>query len=164
MVSFFENPSKNIKPKMSLRSPPKLNIPAQMQQKIIMPAGGIPKYYGVPQKQKHKSPRYVRNVDVNKPPEKIDKEKIKNNMNTMKALLEKKGVYKRPYRIEPPNYNQLNNQNNAEQQPQFSQNKFLAAKSVFEPKNNANTNTNKYYENKPVRKDIKKKAKFTFQE
>ena len=172
MVSFFENSSKAVeKPKKKVKSPPKLLVPAQIKQKIIMPKGGIPKYYAVPQRAKPKSPRYVRNVDVNKPPEKIDKEKIKNNMNNMKVLLEKRGVYKRPFIIEPPNYNSSNNLNvdqnqnqiqNNEQKPQFSQSKFLAAKSVFEKKNDEAVN--KVYENKPMRKDIKKKAKYAFEE
>ena len=172
MVSFFETTSKAVeKPKKKVKSPPKLIVPAQIKQKIIMPKGGIPSYYAVPQRAKPKSPRYVRNVDVNKPPEKIDKEKIKNNMNNMKVLLEKRGVYKRPFRIEPPNYNNSNNLNanlnqnqnqSNEEKPQFSQSKFLAAKSVFEKKNEEAVN--KVYQNKPMRKDIKKKAKNAFEE
>ena len=172
MVSFFESSSKAVeKPKKKVKSPPKLVVPTQIKQKIIMPKGGIPTYYAVPQRAKPKSPRYVRNVDVNKPPEKIDKDKIKNNMNNMKVLLEKRGVYKRPFRIEPPNYNNSNNLNvdqsqnqnqNNGQKPQFSQSKFLAAKSVFEKKNDEAIN--KAYVNKPMRKDIKKKAKTAFEE
>ena len=104
MVNFFENSSKNVKTIKNAKSPPKLSIPVQIQQRIIMPAGGIPKYYGIPQKQRTKSPNLIKNVEVMKPPEKIDKEKIKNNMQNMKVLLEKNGIPKRPFRIEPSNY------------------------------------------------------------
>ena len=173
MVSFFENSSRNVKPTTKhVKSPPKLTIPVQIQQKIIMPAGGIPKYYGVPSKPRTKSPKLIKNVEIAKEPEKIDKEKIKQNMENMKELIVKKGVYKRPFRIEPPNYNSFNNQQNPNpnqnqnqnqyqnqnQNQPFSQSKFLAAKSVFEPKNN------NVYENKPIKKDVKKKAKITFHE
>ena len=166
MVNFFENSSKNVKTIKNAKSPPKLSIPVQIQQRIIMPAGGIPKYYGIPQKQRTKSPNLIKNVEVMKPPEKIDKEKIKNNMQNMKVLLEKKGIPKRPFRIEPSNYHRQNNQNNnhvnLQQNPQFSHDKFLAAKNIFEPKNkNA---INQVYENKPIRKDVKKKAKLSFHE
>ena len=150
MVSFFENSSKNEKKIQNYKSPPKLNMPAQFKQKIIMPAGGIPKYYGVP--QRNKSPKLVRNVQPPKEPEKIDKQKIKENMDNMKALIEKKGLNKRPFRIEP-NYSNSNGG--------YNHNKFMAAKNVFEPKNN--NNMNKVYENKPMRKDVKKKAKLKFE-
>ena len=238
MVSFFESTSKNVKPKKNVKSPPKLIIPVQMKQRIIMPKGGIPKdYYASSSSQnpRPKSPRYIRNVEIAKP-QKLDKEKIKNNMENMKQLLEKKGIYKRPFIIEPPNYhpnqdnqddqnnqenqnnqinqdnqnnlnnevkqdneikkdNQLNqnNQNNQENKSNqinqnqnkpkiqnnqnnqknknnqstkieglFSHNQFLAAKSIFEAKNNEAINKN--YQNKPVRKDVKKKAKSAFDE
>ena len=210
MVSFFESNSKNVKPKKKVKSPPKLVIPSQMKQRIIMPKGGIPKdYYASSYKNpRPKSPRYIRNVDIAKP-QKLDKEKIKNNMENMKQLLEQKGIYKRPFIIEPPNYHQnqddqdnqinqnneinqgnqdnqnnqenknnqinqnqninknksnLNNKNNQNNKVEglFSHNKFLAAKSVFETKNNEAINKN--YLNKPVRKDVKKKAKSTFEE
>ena len=166
MVSFFENSSKNVKTTKKTKSPPKLKIPVQIQQKIIMPAGGIPSYYSIPKKQRPKSPKLIKNVETAKPPEKIDKEKIKNNMENMKVLLEKKGIPKRPFRIEPPNYHKQNNQNNnqvnLEQNQQFSHNKFLAYKNIFEPKK-AN-GINKVYESKPIRKDVKKKAKLVFHE
>ena len=252
MVSFFESTSKNVKPTKHVKSPPKLIIPVQMKQRIIMPKGGIPKdYYASAASQnsknpKPKSPRYVRNKELAKP-QKLDKEKIKNNMENMKQLLEKKGIYKRPFIIEPPNYNQNNqedqenqeNQENQEKQENqinqenkdnqinqenkdnqinqlnkenkdnkinqenkihqenkinkinqvnqnnqkinnfqnnqknnnsqtnkaaglFTHNQFLAAKSIFEAQNNAAINKN--YQNKPVRKDVKKKAKSTFEE
>ena len=282
MVSFFENTSKNVKPtKKHVKSPPKLIIPVQMQQRIIMPKGGIPKDYyasaSSSQNPRPKSPRYVRNVELSKP-QKLDKEKIKNNMQNMKQLLEKKGIYKRPFIIEPPNYNQMKQQENLEnnennesnenysnqinkenqenkdnqiskenqenkdnqinqknqenkdnqinkenqenkdnqiyqknqvkqenndnkviqdnkdnqenknnkieqvnqnnqkiQKAQknknnqvnkieglFSHNQFLAAKSIFETRNNEAINKN--YQNKPLRKDIKKKAKSAFEE
>ena len=92
MVSFFESTSKNVKPKKHVKSPPKLIIPVQMKQRIIMPKGGIPKdYYASSSSQnpRPKSPRYIRNVEIAKP-QKLDKEKIKNNMENMKQLLEKK--------------------------------------------------------------------------
>lgn len=241
MVSFFENTSKNVKPTTKhVKSPPKLIIPAQMKQRIIMPKGGIPRDYyasGSSQNTRPKSPRYIRNTEIAKP-QKLDKEKIKNNMQNMKQLLEKKGIYKRPFIIEPPNYhpnnqdnidnqnnqinqdnqinqtnqdnqinqenknsqinqenknsqinqenknnqiNQINqnnknaqkvqnnqnnqkNKNNQENKIEglFSHNKFLAAKSVFEARNNEAINKN--YQNKPVRKDVKKKAKSVFEE
>ena len=162
MVAIFESGPKNTKNVKKMRSPPRLSVPLIIQPKIIMPYGGIPKYYGAPQKKEHppqhKSPKYIRNVDVNKPPEKIDKEKIKNNMNNMKVLLEKKGINKRPFRIAPPNY-----YDNQQQDEVFNYNKFLAAKNVFETKKTKAVN-NKIYENKPVRKDVKKKAKTKFNE
>ena len=241
MVSFFESTSKNVKPKKHVKSPPKLLIPVQMQQRIIMPKGGVPKDYyasASSQNQRPKSPRYIRNVEIAKP-QKLDKEKIKNNMQNMKQLLEKKGIYKRPFIIEPPNYhpnqdiqdkqdnqenqnsqinqinqdNQINqanqnnqnklnnlnneikqdnqsiknNQNNQENKNNqnknnqkiqnnqknknnqsnkieglFSHNQFLAAKSIFEARNNEAINKN--YQNKPMRKDVKKKAKTAFDE
>ena len=150
MVSFFESSSKNVKKTQTYKSPPKLKMPTQFKQKIIMPAGGIPKYYGVP--QRNKSPKLVRNVQPPKEPEKIDKQKIKENMDNMIALIEKKGLNKRPFRIEPS----YSNSNEG-----YSHNKFMAAKNVFEPKNN--NNMNKVYENKPMRKEVKKKAKIEFQ-
>ena len=256
MVSFFESTSKNVKPKKHVKSPPKLIIPVQMKQRIIMPKGGIPKDYyasSSTQNPRPKSPRYIRNVEIAKP-QKLDKEKIKNNMENMKQLLEKKGIYKKPFIIEPPNYhpnqdnqdnqynqenqnnqdnqdnqynqenqnnqdnqdnqnninneikqdNQIiqnnqnnqenkNNQNNQENKNNqinqnqnkpkiqnnqnnqknknnqgnkieglFSHNQFMAAKSIFETRNNEAINKN--YQNKPVRKDVKKKAKSTFDE
>ena len=159
MVSFFENSSRNVKPVKNCKSPPKLNIPVQIQQKIIMPAGGI-KYYGPTGKKnkRTKSPKIIRNVDVNKEPEKIDKEKIRKNMENMKELIVIKGAYKKKtFIIEPPNYNSSNNQ------PQsYYHDRFIAAKNVFEPKNkNPTTNV---YENKPVRKDVKKKKISAFHE
>ena len=160
MVSFFENSSRNVKPIKNCKSPPKLNIPVQIQQKIIMPAGGI-KYYGPTGRQKPtKSPKIIRNVDVNKEPEKIDKEKIRKNMDNMRELIVTKGTYKKkPFIIEPPNYNNSNSQ-----QPQSSYNhdKFISAKNIFEPKNKNPTNS--VYENKPVRKDVKKKKISAFHE
>ena len=60
MVSFFESTSKNVKPKKHVKSPPKLIIPVQMKQRIIMPKGGIPKdYYASSSSQnpRPKSPR-----------------------------------------------------------------------------------------------------------
>ena len=216
-----------------------------MKQRIIMPKGGIPRDYyasGSSQNTRPKSPRYIRNTEIAKP-QKLDKEKIKNNMQNMKQLLEKKGIYKRPFIIEPPNYhpnnqdnidnqdnNNQNNQDNKDNQNNqinqdnqinqtnqdnqinqenknsqinqenknnqinqvnqnnknvqkvqnnqnnqknknnqenkieglFSHNKFLAAKSVFEARNNEAINKN--YQNKPVRKDVKKKAKSAFDE
>ena len=157
MVSFFENSSKNTKSIKNYKSPPKLNIPVQIQQKIIMPAGGIPKYYGPTGKHKQtKSPKIIRNVDVNKEPEKIDNEKIRKNMENMRELLVKKGTYKKPFRIEPPNYNNYTNQQQA-----YLHNRFMEAKNVFETKNK--NPTNNVVENKPIRKDIKKKKKSTFQ-
>ena len=232
MVSFFESTSKNVKPKKHVKSPPKLIIPVQMKQRIIMPKGGIPKDYyasSSTQNPRPKSPRYIRNVEIAKP-QKLDKEKIKNNMENMKQLLEKKGIYKKPFIIEPPNYhpnqdnqdnqynqenqnnqdnqdnqnninneikqdNQIiqNNQNNQENKNNqinqnqnkpkiqnnqnnqknknnqgnkieglFSHNQFMAAKSIFETRNNEAINKN--YQNKPVRKDVKKKAKSVFEE
>ena len=163
MVSIFESgPTKKPNNAKKMRSPPRLSVPLVIPPKIIMPYGGIPNYYGgAPQKKKqpvtHKSPKYIRNVDVNKPPEKIDKEKIRNNMNNMKVLLEKKGVNKRPFRIAPANYD------DNQQDEVFNYNKFLAAKNVFEPKKENDPNS-KVYENKPVRKDVKKKAKTQFHE
>ena len=254
MVSLFESTSKNVKSTKHVKSPPKLIIPVQMKQRIIMPKGGIPKdYYASSSSQnpRPKSPRYIRNVEIAKP-QKLDKEKIKNNMQNMKQLLEKKGIYKRPFIIEPPNYhpnkdnqdyqnnqdnqdsqinqnnqdnqinqfnennqinennkvnennqnkqdnqinqisqnklenknnqtnqinqnnqknktvqNNQNNQNNKNNQVNkieglFSHNKFLAAKSIFETRNNEAINKN--YQNKPVRKDVKKKAKSVFED
>ena len=159
MVSFFENSSRNVKPIKNCKSPPKLNIPVQIQQKIIMPAGGI-KYYGpIGKKNKGtKSPKIIRNVDVNREPEKIDKEKIRKNMENMKELIVTKGTYKKkPYIIEPPNYNNSNNP------PQsYYHDRFVAAKNVFETKNK--NPTNNVYENKPVRKDVKKKKISAFHE
>ena len=155
MVSFFENSSKNNNKnnvRMN-RSPPKLNIPAQFQQKIIMPAGGIPKYYGLPQnRQTAKSPKLIVNPAIAKKPEPIDKNKIRNNMNNMKVLIEKKGLPKRPFMIEPSHYNPNKG---------ISHEQFMNTKNMFEPKKT--NNMNKVYENKPVRKDVKKKAKNTFQ-
>ena len=155
MVSFFESSSKaNNKNNVKMnRSPPKLNIPAHFQQKIIMPAGGIPKYYGVPQnRQPAKSPKIIVNPAIAKQPEPIDKNKIKNNMNNMKALMEKRGLPKRPFMIEPSNY-YIPDQG-------YSHEQFMNTKNMFEPKKT--NNMNKVYDSKPVRKDVKKKAKNTF--
>ena len=137
MVSIFESgPTKKPNNAKKMRSPPRLSVPLVIPPKIIMPYGGIPNYYGgAPQKKKqpvtHKSPKYIRNVDVNKPPEKIDKE--------------------------PANYD------DNEQDEVFNYNKFLAAKNVFEPKKENDPNS-KVCENKPVIKDVKKKAKTQFHE
>ena len=111
-----------------------------------MPSGDIPKYYGIPSKQRTNSPKIVKNVEVNKPPEKIDKEKIKQNMENLKELIAKKGTYKkRPFMIEQSN-NNIN---------KISHHQFLANKNMFEQQN-------KIIENNLVRKDFKKKAKFHF--
>ena len=154
MVSFFEsNAQANKKNNVKMnRSPPKLNIPAHFQQKIIMPAGGIPKYYGTQNKHTAKSPKLIVNPAIAKQPEPIDKNKIKNNMNNMKALMEKRGLPKKPFMIEPSNY-YIPNQG-------YSHEHFMNTKNMFEPKKT--NNTNKVYESKPVRKDVKKKAKNTF--
>ena len=155
MVSFFESSSKAINKnnvKMN-KSPPKLNIPAHFQQKIIMPAGGIPKYYGMPHnKHTAKSPHIIVNPAMSKQPEPIDKNKIKNNMNNMKALMEKRGFPRKPFMIEPSNY-YIPDQG-------YSHEHFMDTKKMFEPKKT--NNMNKVYESKPVRKDVKKKAKNTF--
>ena len=155
MVSFFESSSKAINKnnvKMN-KSPPKVNIPAHFQQKIIMPAGGIPKYYGMPHnKHTAKSPHIIVNPAIAKQPEPIDKNKIKNNMNNMKALMEKRGFPRKPFMIEPSNY-YIPDQG-------YSHEHFMDTKKMFEPKKT--NNMNKVYESKPVRKDIKKKAKNTF--
>ena len=103
MVSFFEKNSKKTKPVKATKTPAKLTVPIQFKQRIIMPVGGIPKYYGASQvpKQQPKSPKLVKNPEIAKEPEKIDKNKIKENMENMKALLEKKQIHKRPFKIEP---------------------------------------------------------------
>ena len=67
----------------------------------------------------------------------------------------------------PKNQNNQNNQKNKNNQANkieglFSHNQFLAAKSIFETRNNEAINKN--YQNKPVRKDVKKKAKSAFDE
>jgi len=176
MASIFETQTKNVKPVKKEKSRAKQKLSVQYEPRIILPLGGIPAYYGLPSNTRHKSPKIVKNTEPPKPPEKIDKEKIKNNMNTMKKLLEEKGINRRPFRIEPPskssnegkitniyhyNNNKNHNPNPNQKQNQFlSHDKFAAAKNVFEKKNN--DTVNKAYENKPMRKDVKKKAKQVF--
>ena len=159
MVSFFEQSSKpNIKPVKNVKSPPKINVPTQFKQqlKIITPAGGIPKYYGIAQApkvghQQARSPKLVKNPEFIKEPEKIDKNKIKENMANMKALLEKKQIHKRPFRIEPClNANNANANNNVIS--------FKDRLNMFE-----GPSMKLVYDVKPIR-NVKKKTKNVFHE
>ena len=107
MVAMFENNNNtnNNKPKKPqlkklITAPGKLKIYTQLQNKIILPAGGMPKY--VAPEPKPKSPKYVHNnVQPIKEEKPIDYDKIRKNMDNMKQLLEKKGIHRAPFRIEP---------------------------------------------------------------
>ena len=175
-VSFFENSkNKESKPK-KIASPKKLNMNNKFIPRIIGPAGGIPMHATIPQsekpKPKPKSPKLVKNKEfINQPPKKIDKEAIRNNMNNMKVLMEKRGIERKPFIIERSNNPkpkiQLNQNNQITQNKQNQNVKMgIGNKSIFERKNmfepKKSNNDNKIIENKPIRKDVKKKAKVNF--
>ena len=153
LVSFFEMNLKNTtKTLKTIESPQKISVPIQFEQKILTPTADIPKYYCIsqaPSKPHPKSQNLVKNPDLVKEPEKIIKNKIKENMANMKALLEKKQIYKNPFGIQPS----LNSNSNC-----TNINYFNNEIKMLEPSNNKLV-----YDVKPIR-NIRKKTKNVFHE
>ena len=178
LVSFFENSNNKVTKPRKNASPKKLNKNNKFIPRIIAPAGGIPMHATIPQseKPKPKSPKLIKNKEiVNQPPQKIDKEAIKNNMNNMKVLIEKRGIIRKPFIIERSIHQnpkiEINQNKEDKQKPidvkiGISNKSIFERKNMFEPKKNNNNyinNDKKIIESKPMRKDIKKKAKATFE-
>ena len=161
-INFFEEKSKPTdKPKPEPVRHRKLSYNPKLHCKIILPAGGIPKY--IPPNP-CKSPKVIKCDQTKNNEPQIDKNAVQENMKNMKNLLEQQDIRNvASFRLKDIHQLHFNFDDGSSGD---TKSRFAAAKQMFGGGNQANSEAMKIVDNKPVRKDIKKRAdiKRTFHE
>ena len=160
-INFFEEKSKPAeKPQPEPVRKRKLSYNPKLNCRMILPAGGIPKY--IPPNP-CKSPKVIKCDQTKSNEPQIDRNSVQANMSKMKSLLEQQDI-RNVASFKLKDIHQLHF--NFDSGEGDNKSRFAAAKQMFEGGNQANSEAMKIVDNKPVRKDIKKRAdiKRTFHE